>query len=180
MLLQLLQVANKSHSSSSNRIVIEMNVSTPATLSSIDAPSNSTYSSSSNTTIPKDAPSPVGSAADGACLWRSILDTHGKEIFECASHQFLDLATALQLETINTRDLVSLLAKVGRLLYTETDVVEDKTAHPLAREADRGLSTRFAQTLPCERIGQDRSDSTASPQRSPVQASPGAKTPEDR
>ena len=53
-----------------------------------------------------------------------ILDTYGKEILEYASHKFLDLATALQLETINTGDLNSLLAKTGRLGGKGTNIVE--------------------------------------------------------
>jgi hypothetical protein len=53
-------------------------------------------------------------------------DTHGKEILECVSEPFLDLATALRLETINARDLVSLLAKAGRLGYRDTNIIEDR------------------------------------------------------
>ena len=37
------------------------------------------------------------------------------------SDRFLDLTIVLRLETINTRDLISLLAKLGRLVDKETD-----------------------------------------------------------
>jgi hypothetical protein len=149
-------------------MIIAMNISQPATLSSIDTSSRLTYPSS-DSLIPKDVAPPIGSAANGSYLWRSILDTHGKEILKCASHQFLDLATALRLETINARDLVSLLAKAGRLGYRETDVVEDETVDPLTYEAD-GLSASFASTLPGERTDQGHGESTASPQPPPVES----------
>jgi hypothetical protein len=71
--------------------------------------------------MPKDAALPVGSAANGSSLWHSILDTYGKEILKCASHEFLDLATAMRLETSNARDLISLLAKTGSLGYKGTN-----------------------------------------------------------
>lgn len=145
-----------------------MNISAP---SSIDTSSSLTQPSSSDTLAPKDAAPPIRGATNGPSLWRSILDTHGKEILECASDQFLDLATALRLKTINARDLVSLLAKAGRLGFRETDVVEDETVGPLTHEADEGLSTSFAPNLPGERTSQGRSDSTASPQPSPIEPS---------
>jgi hypothetical protein len=150
-------------------------MNTPTALRFIDTSSSSTHPSSSDTTIPKDTAPPIGSAANGPSLWRSIIDTHGKEILECASDQFLDLATALRLETINARDLVDLLAKAGRPRYIETDIVEGNAGERLDHEA-RGprlrLDANSASTLPGQKTGQGRSaSSTPSPQPSPVQAS---------
>jgi hypothetical protein len=118
-----------------------------------------------------ETPAPKGTAANGPSLWRTILDTHGREILECASDQFLDLAIALRLETISARDLVELLAKAGRLGYMETDIIESDAVDPLAREADKGLDASFSSTLPTERTGQGCSDSTPSLQPSLVEAS---------
>jgi hypothetical protein len=134
-----------------------MNSTTPAYPNCIDTPSTLIHPSSSDTIVPKDAAPTIRSAANDPSLWRSILDTHGKAILKWASHQFLDLATAVPLETINARDLVNLLAKTGRLGYTETDVVEDETIVPRIHEADKGtqpsLSANSASTLPGVRTG---------------------------
>jgi hypothetical protein len=118
----------------------------------------------------------VGTAANGP-LWRWILDTHGKEILQCASDQFLDLATALRLESINARDLVGLLAKAGRLGYGGTNIVEDNAVDCIAHEADEGKERsrgpHSASKVPD--VGRDQgSDSTAS-EPSPAKASRGPK-----
>ena len=67
-----------------------------------------------------------------SCLWRTILDAHGREILDCASDQFLDLALSRRLKTIKARELVCLLVRAERLRYSEIDVVNyDKTACPV-------------------------------------------------
>lgn len=58
----------------------------------------------------------IRSAANSLSLWRLIRDTYGKEVLNCASHEFLNIATVLRLETINARDPVNLLAKAGWLV----------------------------------------------------------------
>jgi hypothetical protein len=80
------------------------------------------------------------------------------------SDQFLDLATAQRLETINVRDLVNLLARSGRLGYKEMDVVENDAVYPLVHEAHEGGPR-------VERKGHSCSDSTTSPQSYQVQES---------
>ncbi|KIN03298.1 hypothetical protein OIDMADRAFT_53095 [Oidiodendron maius Zn] len=131
-------------------------ISKPAALRPIDILSSLAPLSSTDTIIPKDDAPLIGNAAKGSSLWRSILDTHGKEILERASHQFLDLATALRLQTITTRDLVGSPAKAGRLVDAS-----DKDKQP-------SRSARSTSILPGARKGQGRSDYTASPHPSPV------------
>jgi hypothetical protein len=87
-----------------------MNITMPAP-SSVDPPSSLTYPSSSDAVTPKDAAPPIGSAANGTLLWRSILDAHGREILECATDKFLDLARALRLEAISRESSILMLAE---------------------------------------------------------------------
>jgi hypothetical protein len=78
-------------------------------------------------------------------------------------------------ETINARDLISLLAKAGRLGYKDTNLGEYNGVDCLVQEANEGtLSAHSVSTLPGARIGQ-RSDLTASPHPSSVEASRGPK-----
>jgi hypothetical protein len=127
-----------------------MNISTTAALGSIDTSSRLIHPFS-DTTIPKDPSTPVGSAANGPSLWRSIFNTQGKEILECASDQFLDHAIALRLETVSARHLVDLLAKAERLRYIESNIVEDNADEPLAHEANGSTrhSLRTDSTSKC-------------------------------
>ena len=151
-----------------------MNISTPAALTSIDTSSSLPHPSSWDTSIPKDAASPTGRAEIGPSLWRSILDIYAKEILECASDQFLDLAVVLRLETINAKDLVDLLAKTGRQRHIEADIIEDEAGECLAykaRDTQLRLDAKSASMLSGQKIDQGRRASTPSPQRSPVQAS---------
>ena len=115
-----------------------MNISKPTALSSYESSCGLTRPSSSDAVTSKDAPAVIESAANDLSLWRTILNTHGKEILECASNQFLDLAMALRLETISARDLVHLLAKARRLGYREMDVVEDDAGDLLVHEVHEG------------------------------------------
>ena len=92
---------------------------------------------------PKDAAPSIKSAANGPSLLPSILDVHGREILERASDQFLDVAMALRLETINARDLVNLLDKAGRLGYSETDVDDDGEAVRPVDEVHQGARIRL-------------------------------------
>ena len=115
-----------------------MNISTPTALGFYQTSSNSTHPSSSEAINSKDAPAVIESTANDLSLWRTILNIHGKEILECATNQFLDLAMVLRLETISARDLVHLLAKAGRLGYRETDVIEDDAGDPLVHEVHEG------------------------------------------
>lgn len=139
-----------------------------AALSSIHTSSSPAPPSSGETIIAKVTARPVRGATSGPSPWRPILDAYGREILECASDQFLDLATAQRLETINKRDLVSLLARAGRLGYMETDFVEDNAVYPRIHEAHKGAQPHVnvspASMVSDERIGQGHSDSTASPQ----------------
>ena len=74
----------------------------------------------------------------------STLGAHGRQILDCASSQFLDLATARRLETIDERYLVSLLAKAEGLGYSGTDAVgHDETVHAI-QDAHDPLTTRPA------------------------------------
>jgi hypothetical protein len=127
--------------------------------------------------ITKGGISPVGTAANERSLWRSILDTHGEEILKCASDQFLDLATALRLESINTRDLVGSLAKAGRLAYKSTNVVDGNAVDCLQHRADEGTQTCLVTLPPSKVPDVERdlgSDSSAS-EPSPADASHGSK-----
>jgi hypothetical protein len=127
-----------------------MNISKPAALSPIDTSSGLTKPSSSDTIILKDGTPPIGSSTNGLSLWRSILDTHGREILECASNQFLDLAVVLRLETTGASDLGILLAKAGRLGHGPTDVIEGDVVDPLVHELNEGtqpVSMKSASTL---------------------------------
>jgi hypothetical protein len=140
-----------------------MNISQPATTSS-----------DISSITPENAASPISSAPNGPSLWRSILDTHGREILEFASDQFLDLATALRLETISGKDLVNLLTKAGRLSHREADVIDDDEVAPLVQAHNSGqphLDANSAPTLRAERIGQDGGNSAPSPQASLVEVS---------
>jgi hypothetical protein len=169
----------RSHSASSNNQAFTMNTTTPAYPNHIDTPSTTVHLSSSDTIILKDAAPPIGSAANGSSLWHSILDTYGKEILKCASHEFLDLATALRLETINVKDLDSLLAKVGRLGHRDINIIEHNIVDSMIQQVDEGTqpsrSGHSASTLPSTKTGQGGSDSTAAPRPSPVEASRGPK-----
>ena len=111
----LLQVATGSRCCSCNHSVTTMSLSRPRSQISVDISSSLIPPSFIDTVIPKVAAPSVGSTADDSSLWNSILDTYGKEILEYASHEFLDLAKAQRLETINAGDLISLVAKAGRL-----------------------------------------------------------------
>jgi hypothetical protein len=115
-------------------MVMAMNISKPAARSPNDTSLSLTQSSSGDTIILNDAPPPIGSAVNGLSLWRTILDIHGREILECANGQFLDLTMAFRLKTISARDLVSLLAKAGRLGYREANIVEGDAADPPVHE----------------------------------------------
>jgi hypothetical protein len=160
----LLQAVARSHSARSNQQAVT-NTTTPAYPNRTDTPSTLFHASSSDTIMPKDAALAVGSAANGSSLWHSILDTYGKEILQCASDQFLDLAMALRLESINTRDLNGLLAKAGRLGCRDTNIVEGNVVGFLAHEAGEGpqpsLRTHSASKVPDVERDQG-SDSTAS------------------
>ena len=99
-----------------------MNISIPSAKSPFDS------SSSMNTpslVISQGNASSMKRAEDGLSLGRTILDIYSRRILDCASNQFLDLAIVQCLKTIDTRDLISLLAKAKRLGYSETDVVDD-------------------------------------------------------
>lgn len=129
-----------------------------------------------STTTPKGAIPPVEIAGNGP-LWRSILDTHSKEILQCASDQFLDLAAKLRLERINARDLVRLPAKAGELGSKGTNIVENNALDCLPHEANEStqasLATHSASKVPD--AGTDHgSDSTAS-EPSPAEATRGPK-----
>ena len=103
-----------------------MNASAP---SSIDSPSSTRSSSLATAKGGAHLPRIVDHSS---CLWRTILDAHGREILDCASDQFLDLALSRRLKTIEARELVSLLARAERLGYIEMDVVDhDETACPV-------------------------------------------------
>ena len=149
------------------------------TTNHIDTPSTLMHPSSSDTIILKDAAPPIGSAANGSSLWHSILNTYGKEILKFASHEFLDLSTALRLETINAKDLDSLLAKAGRLGHRDISIIEHNKVDSLIQQVDDGTqpsrSGHFSPTLPRTRTGQGRSDSTAARRPSPAEASRGPK-----
>lgn len=95
----LLHGVARSHSASFNKQAVTMNITTPPPPNRNDTPSTLFRPSSMDT-----AALPIGSAANGSSLWHSILDTYGKEILKCASHEFLDLAIAMRLKTINTRE----------------------------------------------------------------------------
>jgi hypothetical protein len=102
-----------------------MNIATPAAQSSVSHSSTSTLSHSpSDAVIPKDAALSIGNALNGSSLVHSILEAYGKEILEFASDQFLDLAIAMRLKTINARELVGLLAKAERLGYSKADIID--------------------------------------------------------
>jgi hypothetical protein len=59
-------------------------------------------------------PAPViEKAMTGSPLVCIILESYSKEILESASKQFLDLAVKVRLQTISTKELVKLLAKVN-------------------------------------------------------------------
>ena len=154
-----------------------MIVTTPAYPNHIDTTSTLIHAPSSKTIIPNGAVPPVGTAANCRSLWRSILDTHGKDILQCASDQFLDLATALRLESINAKDLASLLAKAGRLGYRGTNIVEDNAVDCLAHEADEGtqpsLDNHSASKVPDVERDQGSDSTTSEP--SPAEASSGLK-----
>ncbi|KIM96197.1 hypothetical protein OIDMADRAFT_33577 [Oidiodendron maius Zn] len=106
---------------------------------------------------------------------RPILNSYNREILKCASDQFLDLDKALRLKPIDARDLVNLLTKAERLEHREANVIEDDAADAPVYEAHESaqhrLRANFVSMPLCERLGQGRSDSTASPQPSPVEAS---------
>ena len=149
-----------------------MNISKPTALSSYESSSNLTHPSSSNAVTLQEAPGSTGSAADSQCLWRTILDAHSTEILACASDRFLDLATALRLETINARDLVSLLAKSERLGYKEMDTIEDDAVDAQVNEAHDGAQPRpRLNAIPASTVGRGRGDSSPPPQPSPVDIS---------
>ena len=169
----LLQAVAGSHSTSSNHQAVMMIITKPACPNHIDTTSTLIHSLSNDTIVPKGAVPPVGTAAKGLSLWRSILDTHGEGILQCASDQFLDLATALRLESINTRDLVGLLAKAGRLGYGSTSIIEDNAVDEADECSQPRLGANSVSTVPG--VGRDQgSDSTAS-KPSPAEASRGPK-----
>jgi hypothetical protein len=129
-----------------------MSLSKPTSQTSVDISSSLTPPSLIENLIPRAAASPVGSIADESSLWRSILDTYGREILECASRQFLDHATALRLETINTGDLNSLLAKAGRLRHNVIYIAEGNDmagqTHKGVRRTQSCLNTHSISKVP--------------------------------
>lgn len=161
----LLRAVAGRHSASFNHQAATMSIKTTGYPNRIDTASTLVHAPSSITTIPQGDTAPVRPGANGLYLWRSILDTHGQGILQCASDQFLDQAITLRLGSINTRDLVSLLAKAGRLGYNDTDIVEGDALDGLAYEADGGpqlrLATHSASKMPDVERDQGR-DSTAS------------------
>jgi hypothetical protein len=140
-----------------------MNISKPTALGFYESSPSLTHPSSIDTT---------GSAEDSPCLWRTILDTHATGILSRASDRFLDLAMALRLERINARDLVSLLAKSGRLVDKETDTIELDAVDTLVdEEHDSTQPQRHLNAIPASTVGRGRGDSSPSPQSSPVNVS---------
>ena len=89
----------------------------------------------------------------------------------------LDLATMLRLESINTRDLVGLVAKAKRLGYSGTNIVEGNALDCPAHEADGGprpsLGTRSASKVPD--VERNQGSNSAASELSPAEASRGPK-----
>jgi hypothetical protein len=123
-----------------------------------------------STTTLKGAAPPIETAANRS-LWRSILDTHGKEILQCASDQFLDLAAGLRLERISARDLVRLPAKAGKLGPKSTNIVKVNALDCLSHEAIQG--TNSASKVPD--AGTDHGSNCTGSEPSLAEASRGRK-----
>lgn len=150
----------------------------PASPNHSDNSSTLFHTSSGDAVTPKDAALPIGSTANGSFIWHSILDTYGKEILKCASDEFLDLATAMRLETIDARDLISLLAQAGRLGYKDTQPGEYSTDDCLTQEVDEDtLSGNSAPTLAGART--DRANDSCFTTSLFAYSTTRAETPED-
>jgi hypothetical protein len=67
-------------------------------------PTSTLSHSPNDAVIPNDATLSIGKAPNSSSLVHSILEAYGKEILEFAGDQFLDLAIAMRLKTINARD----------------------------------------------------------------------------
>lgn len=147
-------------------------------LNSVDSPSSA---NPSRAAVFKGAASSTERAED-LSLWRQILDTHGSQILSYASSEFLDLAVALRLQTIRSRDLVNVLAKAGRLGFSEKDVISDsetdeQTVQAVNETQGRARSRHATGTLtpltpPSERVGKGDSDPADLFPASPVDRRP--------
>jgi hypothetical protein len=63
---------------------------------------------------------------------RKALDEQADKLLAAASDDFLDRALALRLKSIKGKELVKMLARAGRLGYSETDMVDaDEVVHPV-------------------------------------------------
>jgi hypothetical protein len=138
-----------------------MDIAMPSALNPVNSPTSANLSRAA---VFKGAAPSIGRAED-LSLWRQILDTHGSQILGYASNEFLDLAIARRLETIEPRDLVNLLAKAGRIGYSETDIITDnetdeQTIQAVLETQGRARSrldatgTLTPLTPPSERVGQ--------------------------
>ncbi|KIM92564.1 hypothetical protein OIDMADRAFT_36506 [Oidiodendron maius Zn] len=154
-----------------------MSLSKPTSQTSVDISSSLTPPFFYRKPHPRAAASPVGSIADESSVWRSILDTHGREILECASRQFLDRATALRLETINTGDLNSLLAKAGRLRHNVIYIAEgNDVAGQTHNGVRRTQSCHNAHSISkAPDAGRHQGSGFTAPEPSPAEASHGPK-----
>ncbi|KIM92725.1 hypothetical protein OIDMADRAFT_62302 [Oidiodendron maius Zn] len=82
----------------------------------------------------------------------------------------------MRLETIKARHLISLLVMAGRLGYKDTNSGEYNAVDYLVQEANKDtFGANSASALPSTRSGHGRSETTATPRPSPVEASLGPK-----
>ena len=93
-----------------------------------------------------------------------LVEAYCEQLIKAASNEFLDLAMATRLKTINAKDLVVMLAKAERLGYEEQDIVDEeeedvvplekRLAEDAKQEVDRGVHPKQNE----DTVMTDRSD----------------------
>ena len=94
---------------------------------------------------------PFELASTGSPLMRKILDTHGKEILESASEQFLTLALEKRLETLPPGDLLKLLT--NRIGCQKSDGMDDEFGAPAVLRGNANARSKLNEPKTSKPLG---------------------------